>query len=74
MLPSLAIVFLLAEANPSALELPTLQLHGFVDVFYDLNTNRPADRTSFATESDATGNATFSKTQTLAIASAVTEF
>src|SRR2546429_7214120 len=47
MFPSLAVALLLAEANPSALELPPLQLHGFVDVFYGLNTNQPADRTSF---------------------------
>jgi len=47
MFSSLAVALLLAEANPSALELPPLQLHGFVDVFYGLNTNRPADRTSF---------------------------
>ena len=47
MFPSLAVALLLAEANPSALELAPLQLHGFVDVFYGLNTNRPADHGSF---------------------------
>ena len=47
MLPLLAVAFLLAQASPSAVELPAVQLHGFVDVFYGLNTNRPADRTSF---------------------------
>src|SRR5438067_9297213 len=47
MFPSLAVALLLAEANPSALELASVQLHGFVDVFYGLNTNRPADHGSF---------------------------
>src|SRR5438132_8244005 len=43
----LAVAFLLAQASPPAAETPTVQLHGWIDVFYGLNTNRPADGTSF---------------------------
>jgi len=43
----LAMAFLLAEASSPAVETPTVQLHGWVDAFYALNTNRPADGTSF---------------------------
>src|SRR5438309_11838883 len=43
----LAVAFLLAQASPAPAEPPTVQLHGWVDVFYALNTNRPADGASF---------------------------
>jgi Putative beta-barrel porin-2, OmpL-like. bbp2 len=43
----IAIAMLLAQASPQAGEPPTVQLHGWVDVFYALNSNRPADGTSF---------------------------
>src|SRR6266849_1249172 len=44
---SLAIALLLAQAALPTAEPPAVQLHGWVDVFYGLNTNRPADGTSF---------------------------
>src|SRR3989442_15811477 len=47
MLNPLAIALLLAQAAPPATEPPAVQFHGWVDVFYGLNTNRPADGTSF---------------------------
>ena len=47
MLSTFAAALLLAEAAPQAAEAPSVQLHAFVDVFYGLNTNRPADRASF---------------------------
>jgi hypothetical protein len=47
MVCSLAIALLLAQAAPPATEPPALQLHGWVDVFYGLNANRPSDGTSF---------------------------
>jgi len=40
-------VLLLAQAGPATPETPPLQLHGFSDVFYALNTNRPLDGASF---------------------------
>src|SRR5712692_7975259 len=43
----LAIALLVAQATSPAAEPPTVQLHGWVDVFYGLNANRPADGTSF---------------------------
>src|SRR5713101_10075768 len=42
----LAIALLVAQAIPPAAEPSALQLHGWVDVFYGLNANRPADGTS----------------------------
>ncbi len=43
----LALAVLLAQANPPAAEPPTIQLHGWLDAFYALNANRPADGASF---------------------------
>ena len=44
---ALLTALLLAQANPPAQEPAAVQLHGWIDVFYGLNTNRPADKTSF---------------------------
>lgn len=46
MLIELGAVILVAQADAGAAA-PVLQLHGFVDLLYGLNTNRPADHTSF---------------------------
>src|SRR5436309_3289392 len=47
MINPLAIALLLAQAAPPAAEPPADQLRGRVDVFYGLNTNRPADGSNF---------------------------
>src|SRR5206468_12975060 len=47
MINPLAIALLVAQAAPPAAEPPAVQLHGWVDVFYGLNANRPADGTNF---------------------------
>jgi hypothetical protein len=43
----LGFALLLAQASAAPAEGTSVQLHGFVDVFYGLNTNRPFDHTSF---------------------------
>jgi len=47
MLLSFASVLVLAQAAPPSVQVPPLRLHAFIDAFYALNTNRPADGTSF---------------------------
>ena len=36
-------IILLAQAGSGTPETPPVQLHGFIDAFYALNTNRPSD-------------------------------
>ena len=43
----LGVAVLLAQASAVPAESASVQFHGFVDVFYGLNTNRPFDGTSF---------------------------
>ena len=43
----LAGIMLLAQAGAGTPETPPIQLHGFIDAFYALNTNRPFDGASF---------------------------
>ncbi|HEX9605244.1 MAG TPA: outer membrane beta-barrel protein, partial [Myxococcales bacterium] len=43
----LAMALLLAQASPPAAEPSSVQLHGWLDAFYALNWNRPADGASF---------------------------
>jgi hypothetical protein len=43
----LGLAVLLAQASAAPAEETSVQLHGLVDVFYGLNTNRPFDHTSF---------------------------
>src|SRR5207253_7007949 len=38
---------ILAQASATGTEPPRVQIHGWVDAFYGLNANRPADGTSF---------------------------
>ncbi|HKA89340.1 MAG TPA: porin [Haliangiales bacterium] len=45
----------LAEEPPVAPPPPRLAIHGFVDIYYGLNFNRPADGASFAPGSGTTG-------------------
>ena len=40
-------IILLAEAGPATPETAPVQFHGWIDAFYALNTNRPADGASF---------------------------
>jgi len=40
-------IMLLAQAGAGTPETPPIQLHGFIDAFYALNTNRPFDGASF---------------------------
>src|SRR2546430_12987607 len=40
-------IMLLAQAGPGTPETAPVQLHGFIDAFYALNTNRPFDGASF---------------------------
>ena len=40
-------IILLAQAGAGTPETPPIQLHGFIDAFYALNTNRPFDGASF---------------------------
>src|SRR5438067_11287941 len=40
-------IMLLAQAGAGTPETPPIQLHGFIDAFWALNTNRPFDGASF---------------------------